>query len=216
MIANDSGLIVGASFESLPPVARSYAVGDAALAAHAASETAPSYGVLSTGEAALINDPGQQASFDLGGGSVRGDSDFDVTVLRVDLDVPAGANYLSFDFQFLSEEFPQLDDDLFNDGFIAELDSSTWTTSGSQITAPNNFAVLESGSQMVVGELSHQNLSPLNAAGTAFDGSGIDPTVGRRCCTGPRPRSPPVRTRCTCRSSIMVTRCKIPPCCCRT
>ena len=75
-----------------------------------------------------------------GGGNVRGDTDFDVSVLKIDLSVPASANCLTFDFRFLSEEFPGYVATQVKDAFIAELDSSTWTTSGSTISAPNNFA----------------------------------------------------------------------------
>ncbi len=38
---------------------------------------------------------------------------------------------MAFDFRFLSEEFPIYVGTSFNDAFIAELDNSTWTTSGS-------------------------------------------------------------------------------------
>ena len=46
-------------------------------------------------------------------------------------------------FKFLSEEFPEFVNDVYNDAFIAELDESSWDASGKQdptITAPNNFA----------------------------------------------------------------------------
>ena len=47
--------------------------------------------------------------------------------MRIALRVPKGANCLSFHFRFLSEEFPEFVDDIYNDAFIAELDRSTWT-----------------------------------------------------------------------------------------
>lgn len=42
--------------------------------------------------------------------------------------VPEGADCLSFDFKFFSEEWPTPTQ--FNDAFVAELDVSDWTTSG--------------------------------------------------------------------------------------
>ena len=42
------------------------------------------------------------------GPNVRGDTDYDVAILRIDLNVPAGVNCLSsFDFRYLSEEYPE-------------------------------------------------------------------------------------------------------------
>ena len=70
-----------------------------------------------------------------------GNTDYDVTILRIDLDVPAPANCLTIDFRFLSEEFPEYVGGSVNDAFVAELDDSTWTTDNfSEIIAPNNFA----------------------------------------------------------------------------
>ena len=40
----------------------------------------------------------------------RGDTARDVTVLAIPINVPAGANCLSFDFRFLSEEYPDFID----------------------------------------------------------------------------------------------------------
>ena len=100
---------------------------------------------------------------------MRGNTDRDVTILRIDLTVPAGRNCLSFDFRFLSEEFPEFVGQAFNDAFIAELDASTWTTSGSTITAPDNFAFDSSGAEISVN--SSTGVSAENAAGTTYDGA---------------------------------------------
>lgn len=96
------GLVTGAAYVTVP----------AGGAAPTMVATAPlgsfpragaDYAVLSSGDA----DPadGLDGS-SLGGGPVRGDTDFDVTILRVDLQVPAGAECLAFDFRYYSEEFP--------------------------------------------------------------------------------------------------------------
>ncbi|WP_394263381.1 choice-of-anchor L domain-containing protein, partial [Trueperella sp.] len=53
----------------------------------------------------------------------------------MDLDVPDGANCLSFDFKFLSEEYPVYVGSSYNDAFIAELNESTWTTAQTTIVA---------------------------------------------------------------------------------
>ena len=105
-----------------------------------------------------------------GGGNVRGDTDFDVSVLKIDLSVPASANCLTFDFRFLSEEFPGYVATQFNDAFIAELDSSTWTTSGSTISAPNNFAFDTSHNVVSINSTGLGGMSAANGAGTAFNG----------------------------------------------
>jgi uncharacterized delta-60 repeat protein len=79
-------------------------------------------------------------------GGVRGLA-FDPTVLRVNLnvpnDLPAGMTYLlSFDFAFDTNEYPNRSREGFGDGFVAELDNSTWSVDPltGRITAPNNFA----------------------------------------------------------------------------
>jgi hypothetical protein len=73
------------------------------------------------------------------GTSARGAND--VSILRVDLLVPEGANCLSFDFLFGSEEYPEYVGSPFNDAFLAELGQSTWVVEGSEISSPDNFAV---------------------------------------------------------------------------
>ena len=59
---------------------------------------------------------------------MRGDSDRDVSVLRLRAPVSPSDNCLSFEFRFLSEEFPEFVNAGFNDAFIAELRASNWTT----------------------------------------------------------------------------------------
>jgi hypothetical protein len=137
-----------------------------------------SFGILTSGDVNSVPNPGTFANTDNGGGAVRGDTDRDVSVLKTDLNVPAGANCVAFDFKFLSEEYPNFVGQQYNDGFVAELDSSTWTTSGSAITAPNNFAFDSSGNVVSVNSTGVGGLSPANGAGTAFDSTGGDPQGG--------------------------------------
>jgi hypothetical protein len=98
--------------------------------------------MLTTGDATIADDPnttGNSGANDTGG-AVRGNSDRDVTILKIDVNVPSSANCLSVDFRFLSEEFPEFVGKSVNDAFIAELDNSSWTTTASVVTAPSNFA----------------------------------------------------------------------------
>lgn len=105
--------------------------------------------ILSTGDASVVARPASSASTDKtqfgddlgvdldGAGGADGN---DLTQLKLELAPPAGASCLSFDFMFLSEEFPRYKGDRFNDIFTAELDTSTFTLNGAQVEAPNNFA----------------------------------------------------------------------------
>ena len=132
--------------------------------------------MLSTGDATLSDQPDQAgvfASADDGGETApagRGDTARDVTVLSIPINVPAGANCLSFDFRFLSEEYPDFINSQFNDAFIAELDSSTWVSSGSVIGGlENDFALDATGAPLTV-HSAQAGLSAPNGAGTPYGG----------------------------------------------
>jgi uncharacterized repeat protein (TIGR01451 family) len=88
-----------------------------------------------------------------------------------DLDVPGDANCLSIGFRFLSEEYPEFVGTPFNDAFIAELDTSTWTTSGTVISAPDNFAFDPAHNVISVNAVGPTNMTQANAAGTTYDGA---------------------------------------------
>ena len=130
-----------------------------------------SFGILTTGDVNSVPDTSTFASTNLSGGNVRGNTDFDVTVLKVDLAAQPGANCLTFDYKFLSEEYPGFVNTSFNDAFIAELDTSTWTTSGSTITAPNDFVVDSSQHVISINSSGLGGMSAGNGAGTAFNGT---------------------------------------------
>jgi hypothetical protein len=132
-----------------------------------------SFGVLTSGNVSVVGSPATFANTNDGGGNVRGNTDMDVSILKVDLSVPASANCLTFDFRFLSEEYPGYVGTEFNDAFIAELDSSTWTTSGSNIIAPNNFAFDSSHNVVSINSTGLGGMSAANGAGTAYDGGTI-------------------------------------------
>ena len=131
-----------------------------------------SFAILSSGNAAdAYGAQSEERSTNHGLGGRAGGSDFDATVLRVDLTVPASANCLmGFDFKFLSEEYPEWVGQSYNDAFIAELDASTWTSDGTTITAPRNFAFDPNGNVVSINAAGEAVLNSANAAGTAFDG----------------------------------------------
>ena len=167
-IAASPDLVTGTTFVDSPSIGRPTAIATAPVSYF--PQQGSNYGVLSTGDATQIDAPGNASAFNLNGGNLRGNSDYDVTVVAVDLNVPEGDNYLSFDFQFLTEEYPVFVDPQFDDAFIAELDNTTWTTDNGVITAPDDFAVTPSGQAFTVETALQYGLSPQNAIGTAFDG----------------------------------------------
>ena len=171
-----AGMSIGAaSFLAIPPTGNPAGVSDSPIAPFPAD--GPTYAVLSTGDATLSDQPDQAgvfASADDGGEAApagRGDTARDVTVLSIPINVPAGANCLSFDFRFLSEEYPDFINSQFNDAFIAELDSSTWVSSGSVIGGlENDFALDATGAPLTV-HSAQAGLSAPNGAGTPYGGA---------------------------------------------
>ena len=140
------------------------------------------FGVLTTGYAESADDPNNNVpdqpggsddqSGNLGGGLVRGTSSYDVSVVAIDLGVPSTANCLSFDFAFLTEEFPELQTGPFHDGFVAELDQTSWMTTGTNaISAPDNFAFDSSHEVISSRSGGLASLSSGAAAGTTYDGA---------------------------------------------
>lgn len=171
VVTRDTDFITGASFVSLPPKGQPNAVSDTALVGFPTHSG--KYGILTTGDAALADDPNSanNSGVDNGGGNVRGNTDYDVTVLKIDLSVPSDANCLALNFKFLSEEYPEYVGSNYNDAFIAEIDNSTWTTSGSTISAPGNFAFDENGQPISINSTGKTSVSSGAAAGTTYDGA---------------------------------------------
>ncbi|MGH2655110.1 MAG: choice-of-anchor L domain-containing protein [Actinomycetota bacterium] len=173
-IARDASVVTGAGFEPgtalLTNANAAPSVPLTAFPTHGAT-----YGILTTGDARFADHPGTFQSSG-GGGSFRGAND--VTILRVDLSVPAGQNCLSVDFQFFSEEFPVYVGTQFNDAFIAELDESTWTIVGSSITAPDNFAFDPDGNVISINSTGVASMNADNGAGTAYDTGDPSTTTG--------------------------------------
>lgn len=132
------------------------------------------YMILSTGCAHFA--PWKDLAPDTGclNGGVKTRGARDVTILRIRLKVPQGANCLSFRFKFLSEEFPEFVGSEFNDAFIAEVaHSPQWKASDNQdpsISAPGNFAVTRNGNDIIsVNAAGVAKVSRAAAKGTTYD-----------------------------------------------
>src|SRR5258706_5749619 len=170
-IADNPAIVTGAAFTTIPPHGTPHGIGSSPLAGFPVS--GGTFAILTTGNAACADAPNTapNTSASDGGTSVRGDTDHDVSILRIDLDVPGGANCLSINFRFLSEEYPEFVGSPFNDAFIAELDTSTWTTSGATISAPDNFAFDPAHSVISVNPVAVTSMTQADAAGTTYDGA---------------------------------------------
>jgi hypothetical protein len=168
----DPSLITGASFVTHPPQGTPTAVVDGPLSYFPLHGN--DFGLMTTGNAQFADDPNSStrtAAFN-GGKPVRGNTDRDVVVLKVDFTAPPGTNCLSLgSFAFYSEEFPEWVGSAFNDAFIAELDTSNWTTNGSAISAPNNFAFDPTGHVISINAQGETAMSSINAVGTTYDGA---------------------------------------------
>jgi hypothetical protein len=157
------------------------AVGDAALDDFPTAGS--DFGILTTGDPLLAD----QTNSDDGSGRAnngtgdtpspgtsdnsRGDTDFDTTILRMNVTVPAGANCVAMDYRFLTEEFDEYVGQQYNDAFIAEIDNSTWTDSGSVISAPGDFATKTGTAGVSVNGVGPIAMSFAEAGGTTYDGS---------------------------------------------
>jgi hypothetical protein len=161
---------------SLPPNGNPVATADAASALVPFPLDTSAFLVMSTGNAAAADVPGAPVSAnDDGGGPLaeRGASSTarDVTVLQIPFLTPAGAgptSCVSLDFRFLSQEYPSRITSPFNDAFVAEVDSTTWTAVGSTISAPGNFAALPNGQPVTIKGTGIATMSPAEAAGTPY------------------------------------------------
>lgn len=170
MVADPSGL-VDAAFVAHPPTSNGYPNAiSTGLREFPTSNV--SFGIMTSGNAvfAATANTSTDTGRNLYGGNVRGDTDFDVSILRLDLQTPTGANCLALDFAFLSEEYPEYVGDQYNDAFIAELDGSTWATSGSSISAPDNFAFDPTGNVISINTTGYSTMSSDEAVGTTYDG----------------------------------------------
>jgi hypothetical protein len=141
-----------------------------------------SFAILSTGDVAIVDTPNLADDDGMGlvgdpdnNGDLHGDTDNDVTVLKIGVIVPDGANCVSLDYRFLSEEFPEWVDSSFNDAFIAEIDpvggAPGWSTAGSVISHAGDFATSPSGEPVSINGVGGVAATAEEAVGTTFDGA---------------------------------------------
>ncbi len=147
------------------------ATADSALAGF--PKSGGSYAILSSGNTEFADDPNEsggtsQSNGDGAGTETHGDGVHDMVQLKINLNVPASANCLSVDFRFLSEEYPEFVGSAFNDGFVAELDTSDFQATDTGITAPHNFA-FDSTNHVI--SVNTTGFSDTEAAGTTYDGA---------------------------------------------
>lgn len=177
-MAASPGIVTAASFVSTtvttgttttPANTPANATADSVLAGF--PRNGPSFGILTTGDPTFVDDPNAEGNKgdENSGGTSRGDTDRDVTVMKVDFNVAADQNCVQFDFKFFSEEFPEFVGSPFNDAFIAEIDVTTWDTVGSEITAPDNIALDPFGDVVSINASGPTSVSPGAAAGTTYD-----------------------------------------------
>ena len=129
------------------------------------------FSILSTGnvKASQRRNKSGSLSHDNAGPVLRGTRD--AVMLRVQFRVPKGKNCLSFEFKFLSEEFPEFVNSDFNDGFIAELDRTTWSSRRGDpvIESPRNFAKDSQGNPIRVNRVGDAAVRRRHARGTTYD-----------------------------------------------
>jgi hypothetical protein len=115
-IVRKPNLLRQSVFAILPPEATPAAVSTTKLADF--PRNGKSFGILSTGNARIAPrkntkpDSGSQSK----GLAVRGARD--VVIARIGFFVPRKHDCLTFNFRFLSEEFPEYVDDIYNDTFV--------------------------------------------------------------------------------------------------
>jgi hypothetical protein len=127
--------------------------------------------ILSTGNVKAVRRANRSGSLSHNnkGPVIRGTRD--AVMLRVKFTVPRGMNCLSFDFKFLSEEFPEFVDSDFNDAFIAELDKTTWNSNRGEpiVESPRNFAKDSNGNPIRVNTVGNARVKRKRARGTTYD-----------------------------------------------
>lgn len=171
-IARNHRQVKRGRFSMIPPGGRPAAISDTRLAGF--PRHGKTYAIFSNGDSRRAASRNTRPDFGVGAGGpfVRGARD--VTIFRIDLRVPEDANCASFAFRFLSEEFPEFVDSQFNDAFIAEEGSTSWTSRSNEdptIDAPGNFAKDSAGRNISVNQAGAITVDASSAKGTTYDGA---------------------------------------------
>ncbi len=126
-----------------------------------------SFFVMSTGSIAGIPGGNDETgmSTDLGVGG----KDDDGVQLKIVLNVPAGMNTFSFNWHFLSEEYPEYVGSAFNDFFFCEVGTSTISYAGNTPASSTNVIYDYAGKIMSVNS-DFFNRDATHTTGTEFDG----------------------------------------------
>ena len=165
--------VSGASFAAVPPSGTPNGVADAPVNEFPVNGS--SFAILTSGDVRAGRRRQHRRILgcrSLGGPNVRGDTDLDVTVLKIDLAVPEGANCLSFDFRFLSDEFPEYVNDP-----IQRCVSSPSSTGlagrprEARSPPPDNFAFDPSLGVISINSSGNRAMSAAEACGTTYDGA---------------------------------------------
>jgi hypothetical protein len=162
---------VRAKFVTTPPGNGPVAIGNTNVAGF--PRRGGTYALLSTGCARLLDKSNFNGftSCANGGSVVRGAKD--VTIWRIRLVVPRGANCLSFRFKFLSEEFPEFVGNEYNDAFLAEVGRAPrWYSSDTldpTLRAPRNFAKTRDGNLISINATQNARVTRAAAKGTTYD-----------------------------------------------
>ena len=141
----------------------------------------PTQALMTTGDVDIANPPD--------GGPAQGRNNhsgsrgaYDVSIYKLDLNVPAGTQCLSFDYVFASDQYPESIGSAYNDGFLAQLDRDDWrvTGQGSTVSAPGNFAQSPDGGYVDVNgpvfAVASKVAGPATN-GTAYDGMSLPLTA---------------------------------------
>jgi hypothetical protein len=187
MVAKPS-LLRGARFMKLPPQGNPAATANTRLPGFRPHRR--SFGVLSTGDATLLDDPNEQddLSTDNGGQAFRGAA-VDAVILRLNLRAPRRANCLSFKLRFYTDEYDEFVDTEFNDAFIAELGRSIWRSDPADSRMrrlKNNFARDRRFRPISLNGTGAFSVSGPAAAGTTYDGATRTLTARKRVKPGRR------------------------------
>ncbi len=170
MMANPHQLLSG-RYAALPPDNHPNAVSTEPLAGF--PRHGKSYAIMTNGCAQLADHhkyAGRPGCND-NGIPLRGTRD--LNILRLVVRVPQSANCLSFRFRYLSQEYPRYVGSQFNDGFIAELDYTSWSSGFNtpHISAPHDFAKDSHGNIITINSAGPEALTKANAAGTTYGGA---------------------------------------------